>query len=132
MKRRVFVVTEPRAKLARNLDLSGLDKYGEIRYIIPQEMRPAAAPRQGMKTILKGLRDFNPKKDYITWVGGEVIGVFMVGMAVSYFNFSKINYLMYEHDWDSETGRRLDSGRYYPIEIDVDYTFIKPIERSES
>lgn len=100
-------------------DLSSAARYGTIEFIFPDyRFQPSQRPGMAVTPIEKAIMDFNPDEDYLLSLGGDWVGVMMVGMAMNRHHPGReIRILRWERERDT-TGERIPgSGFYVPSTI---------------
>jgi hypothetical protein len=105
--------------------LEPLAEWGRLRVLINPGEDPRYNPTKALNLIRKRLADFNPKTDFLVWVGGDTLAAMLVGIVLSDMSvneqagFAAFKWLR----WDrGRTGRgeRTDAGgRYVPITVEL-------------
>ena len=112
--RRVWVVQEP----VRPVDLSSAERLGPLAFILGGRASPSLTPGIAARKVFAALEVFSPAEDALMAVGGDPLGILLVGQGLAYWRHdeSPITWLRWDRDRDLD-GRRLTTGRYVPIVI---------------
>lgn len=116
----VYIIAQPTiAKHGRQPDLSSLSKYGEIKVLVQAGEAPGNYPERALALIESRLEHFDPAKDYIVWCGGDTIAAILTGIILERMEVDGVRWLRFDRDLDTATGKRLASGTYSPVDIDL-------------
>lgn len=116
----VYLIAQPTiAKHGRQPDLSSLARYGEIKVLIAAGEAPGNYPERALALIESRLEHFDPAKDFIVWCGGDTIAAILTGVVLERMQVDGVRWLRFDRDLDTATGKRLSTGAYSPIDIDL-------------
>lgn len=109
----VYVIQAP----TRPKDLSSAQRYGDLHFIFDDpQFQPSLAPGKASGLIEDALARFRPEEDYVLALGGDLVGILMVGHKLrDMFPGQAIRTLRWERERDT-SGRRVEgSGFYVPV-----------------
>ena len=108
-KNKVYVTQEIQGTSigAPRINIMGASKFGELKFILPEESRMIYSPGPLISQLLQALKDFNDD-DYLLLTGDPAI-MAVAGAVVSKINNGKFTVLK----WDKHD--RL----YYPLAINL-------------
>lgn len=112
----VFFPTEmPPAKADR--DFSAAQRYGTLDFIVPNGQAPSFMPAQALarlRAIL--LPNFNPAQDFVSYGGGDPLGLLLMGAVLRETGIKEFRYL--RTDRERGTGGRVPGSVFYtPVHI---------------
>lgn len=117
----VYVISTPTATRRGEVpDLSGLEQYGDVRFIFPRGVLPFHDPDEKLAFISDQLTDFDPTSDYLAWAGGDTLSAVMVGVVLSELEISAFNWLRFERKRDPEGWLIDGSGIYRSYRIPLE------------
>lgn len=122
----VYVIAEHRSKHRSVSDdlmaVSKLSEFGEVRFCLGRDARPSFDPEGTRQQLHQALREFDARRDYIVWLGGDATAMFLLGTllgegrdAVS----NKVTFLRYEWGRDANGARDARASRYVPFVVDL-------------
>lgn len=109
---KVFVIQPP----YRDKDLSSAHRYGAIHFIFDDaRFQPSVRPGVARSQINKALDNFDPKEDYLLFLGGDWVGAMMVGQSLeARFPGQDIRILRWERERSTDGDRLPGAGFYVP------------------
>ena len=116
----VFLIAQPTVK--RNgvqPDLTPLAKFGDVKVVLPSGDNPSRRPSQAVRVIDDRLRNFDPATDFLAWAGGDTLSAIMVGYLMAEYHINAFTWLRFDREREQGTGRRLDTGYYTPVVVDM-------------
>jgi hypothetical protein len=123
----VYLIAQP--TVARNkkpLDLAQLYDHGEVQVLCPQGDSPTFKPAACFNVMCDRFKDFDPDVDFLVWAGGDTLSAVMAGMLLVEQGYWYFQWLRFDRDRERGSGRRLDTGKYVPVTVDLcdeDYTY---------
>lgn len=115
----VYIVQEPRLgpdHAAR--DFSPAMQYGQLRFVLRASDNPSLQPNRYAEEMWDILQNFG-KDDFLLWAGGDPLGLAIAASLVAQANEGFINWLRWDRERDSNTGRRTGMGYYTPVKVFV-------------
>lgn len=101
----------------KSLDLSSANRYGKLETIFASNESPSITPGAGLVKAEKYARLIDPVKDYLLWIGGDPMSLFLMGVALQrQKNIFTFQWLRWERERDTE-GNRLRTGFYCPVKM---------------
>lgn len=115
----VFITHEPIPVVydgkARFKDLSSAERYGKITNIFAQDDLISMAPGPAANKAARMLKDFDAKKDYLCYAGGDPLSLSLAILALRNMNIKEVSYLRWDRS-PKEGGVR-SKGFYIPQSI---------------
>ena len=107
---KVFVIQAP----SRPKDLSSAQRYGAIHFIFNDPtFQPSQSPGVASNLIGDALADFNPDTDYLLALGGDLVGILMVGHILrEMYPGRPTSILRWERERDT-SGKRVEGAGFY-------------------
>lgn len=118
----VFVLMEPRpARHSGQVpDLSAMERFGKIEFLIPQGITPEFKPYQAALRIDDWMKLYDPHRDFVTVAGGSYIGTLIWGVVMRDKGFRRFAFLRFEREQLADGSRHPTRGHYVPIIFDLD------------
>lgn len=116
--RTVFIVQEPppvyRHGKTITKDLSSAQRYGRLEPILAPDEQASLTPGPCLHKLCKGLRGFNPTKDYICFAGGDPAGYALALIALRENGIREVSALRWDRERATD-GTRTVGGYYVPV-----------------
>ncbi len=107
----VFVVQEN-----NYMDYTPAEDFGEVRFLTVDEYRPISSSLRNLQIledIRKGLKDFDPEKDYIVFTGNPVVMGYAFHQLFSRFpEFRILHWRSKENRYQSSMFKERDDNGY--------------------
>lgn len=116
----VYLIAQP--TVSRNkkpLDLSKLYEHGEVQVLCPTGDSPSFTPVRCMDAMESRFAPYDPEVDFLVWAGGDTLAAVMAGMLLAEREVYEFRWLRWERDREEGSGRRLETGKYIPVTIDL-------------
>jgi len=107
---RVYVIQSTRYQA----DVSPAQVYGTIEFVLGPSDRTSSSPEISLSRLREGLRNFDPRQDYILWSGGDPLSCMLTGWILSEMGVDSFRYLRYEKADPRKVG---SSPFYVPVSI---------------
>lgn len=116
----VYLIAQPTvSRHKKPFDLSPLYEFGEVQVVCPLSDSPTFSPRKVLSTMEARLEHFDADQDFLVWAGGDTLSAVFVGMLLVEREVYSFRWLRFERDRETGSGRRLDTGKYVPVLIDL-------------
>jgi hypothetical protein len=116
----VYLIAQPTvSRHKKAFDINGLYEHGEVQVLCPDGSSPTYTPGKVLEVMESRFEPFDPEVDFLVWAGGDTLSAVMAGMLLVEREFWSFNWLRFERDRENGTGRRLDTGKYVPVVIDL-------------
>lgn len=114
----VYLIMQPSVKgNGETPDLKNLSDYGDVRVLVNAGEYPTKQPKRCLRLIEKRLVDFDPRRDYLVWAGGDSLAAILTGVVLADRNWEAIQWLRYDRPRGPD-GRRTDVGaKYVPTTV---------------
>lgn len=117
---RVYLITKPSHRSDGSYpDLDPLRKYGEIHYLVGEDVRPSSDPESAFDQIEHQLEVFDHRVDKIAWAGGDMLAAVMTGVCLARTNIPWFTFLRYDRHYNPKTRTRYRGGFYYPVKVSM-------------
>lgn len=117
----VYLIAQPTVSRSKKpLDLSKLYEHGEVQVLCPAGDSPSFSPLKCVETMEKRFAPFVPQVDFLVWAGGDTLAAVLAGMLLAEREIYQFQWLRWERDREEGSGRRLETGKYVPVLIDLE------------
>lgn len=116
----VYLIAQPTvSRTKKPFDLQPLYQWGEVQVVCPPGDSPTFAPQRCLTIMENRLEAFDPEVDFLVWAGGDTLSAVMAGMLLAERDIWRFQWLRFERDRETGTGRRLETGKYAPVIVDL-------------
>lgn len=116
----VYLIAQPTvSRKKKPLDLSQLYEHGEVQVLCPTGDSPSFTPVKCIDAMDSRFQHYDPRVDFLVWAGGDTLAAVFAGMMLAEREIYTFRWLRWERDREEGSGRRLDTGKYVPVIIDI-------------